>query len=135
MKQEPKPINQRIAKYRKLSGHTQQSAADALGIKKNTYARMELHGNPTGEMLMKLSKLYGITVNHLLFGVDLDEFKSQAGGTLHDDPVPFLKRRPPITLTVNEENCVKVCRELSREQRKEIMDLINKMYKDSKNNG
>ena len=135
MNEQIKPINKRISMYRKLAGYTQQSAADALGIKKNTYARMELHGNPNPDMLVKLSNLYNVSVDQLLYGIDYNRIQQQRDMSevkrLHEKPIEF-KRRPAITLTVNEENCVKVCRELSKEQRDKIMKYINDLYRDSK---
>lgn len=137
MKETIKPINKRISTYRKLAGYTQQTAADALGIKKNTYARMELHGNPTPHMLVQLAMLYKVSPNLILFGVDGGETED-----LRDKSEPIRLRETPhifdnipktdMTLTTNERNCIKVCRELSKEQRDEVMAFINKLYNDSK---
>ncbi|MBR5922708.1 MAG: helix-turn-helix domain-containing protein [Clostridia bacterium] len=135
MKEQTKPINKRISTYRKLAGYTQQTAADALGIKKNTYARMELHGNPTPEMLAKLANLYTVSVNMLIFGSDGGEttdLRTASGTTRLTEPGPQFKKHAEITLTLNELNCVKACRELSKEQRDEVMALINKLYNDKK---
>lgn len=137
MKQEIKPINKRISAYRKLAGYTQQTAAEALGIKKNTYARMELHGNPTPDMLVRIAELYNISPNLILFGTKKNEITETIASRtteekrLHDDP-PLFKRRPELVLTVNEENCIKACRQLSKAQQKEVMALINKFYNESK---
>ena len=136
MKQETKPINKRIATYRKLAGYTQQSAADALGLKKNTYARMELHGNPKPELLAKLAKLYKVSVSRILLGDD--ETKSAETNDeigfmrLSEPPHRFAGQRTDITLTLNEKNCIKVCRELSKEDRDRVMAFINKIYSESK---
>ena len=121
MKEQIKPINKRISTYRKLAGHTQQTAADALGIKKNTYARMELHGNPTPDMLVRLANLYNISVNQLVFDAAADP-------TRLNEPAPKLEKHTDITLTTNETNCIKACRKLTKEQRNEVMALINKLY-------
>ena len=137
MKESVKPINKRIATYRKLAGYTQQTAADALGIKKNTYARMELHGNPTPDMLVSLAKLYNISPNLILFGTDaaaentapsVDETKDTR---LKEEPQIF-RKKPDLVLTINEENCIKACRKLSKEDRNKVMELINKLYGESK---
>ena len=138
MKQEPKPINKRIATYRKLAGYTQQTAADALGIKKNTYARMELHGNPTPNMLARIAQLYNVSPNLILFGVDGGQTaamrESSESTRLFEDPHLFT-RKPDLILTVNEKNCIKACRELSKDQQNEVMALINKFYNSNKGGG
>lgn len=138
MKQEPKPINKRIATYRKLAGYTQQTAADALGIKKNTYARMELHGNPTPNMLVRIAQLYSVSPNLILFGVDGGQTAAMHENSepvrLFENPQLF-KAAPDLVLTVNERNCVKACRELSKEQQNEVMALINKFYSANKEGG
>ena len=64
----PNDVNERIAACRKLAGFTQATAAQRLGLKRNTYARMELHGNPGAIMLMRLAELYGVSVNYLVSG-------------------------------------------------------------------
>ena len=135
MKEQIKPINKRISTYRKLAGYTQQTAADALGIKKNTYARMELHGNPTPEMLAKLANLYTVSINMLVLGTDggeTNDLKSAGGVQRLSEAEPPLKKRAELTLTINEINCVKACRELSKEQRNEVMALINRLYSEKK---
>lgn len=136
MKQDTKPINKRIATYRKLAGYTQQSAADALGLKKNTYARMELHGNPKPEILAKLAVLYNVSINLILYGVDGGQTADMQKGAeitrLEETPHRFAAQTTDITLTVNEKNCIKACRELSKEDRDEVMAFINKLYNKSK---
>ena len=136
MKEEIKPINKRIATYRKLAGYTQQTAADALGLKKNTYARMELHGNPKPEILAKLAMLYNVSINLILYGIDggqtADMKKETEITRLHERPHNFVMQKTDITLTVNEKNCIKACRKLSKKDRDQVMALINKLYSESK---
>ena len=96
---------------------------------------MELHGNPTPDMLVRLAALYRVSPNLILFGVDggqtvaLNEIKEPV--RLHED-FPMFKGEPDLVLTVNERNCVKACRELSKEARDEVMALINKLYSTKK---
>lgn len=139
MKEEIKPINKRISTYRKIAGFTQQTAADALGIKKNTYARMELHGNPTPDMLIQLANLYKISPNLILFGSDggqtaaMNEEKEPT--RLNETPHVLSGGDSDLVLTTNEKNCIKACRQLPREQQNEVMALINKLYGSIKKNG
>ena len=136
MKESTKPINKRISTYRKLAGYTQQAAADALGLKKNTYARMELHGNPKPDILAKLAVLYNVSPNLILFGVDggqtADMRKIKEIDRLEEKPQLFNTQKTDITLTVNEKNCIKVCRKLSKKDRDSVMTFINNLYNDSK---
>ena len=136
MNKETKPINKRISTYRKLAGYTQQTAADALGIKKNTYARMELHGNPKPDILAKLAVLYNVSPNLILFGVDGGQTADMRRETeiqrLEETPHIFNATKTDITLTTNERNCIKACRKLSKKDRDEVMALINRLYNESK---
>lgn len=136
MNNSTKPINKRISTYRKLAGYTQQTAADALGIKKNTYARMELHGNPKPDMLIKLAALYKVSPNLILFGVDGGQTADMRAEKdiirLEEKPPVFNITRTDMTLTVNEKNCVKACRELSKADRDKVMAFINELYGKSK---
>ena len=137
MKPEIKPVNKRISTYRKLAGYTQQTASDALGIKKNTYARMERHGNPTPDMLIRLAQLYNVSPNQILFGTPAaakqDNNTQNETARLHEESHIF-KKNPDIVLTTNEKNCIKVCRKLTKQQQKDIMALINRFYNESKEN-
>ncbi|MBO4694084.1 MAG: helix-turn-helix domain-containing protein [Clostridia bacterium] len=138
MKPEIKSINKRISTYRKLAGYTQQTAAEALGIKKSTYARMELHGNPTPDMLVRLAKLYNVSVNLFLYGVDKSEKeepkKPKPDVRLKDD-IRIFAENPDIVLSTNEKNLVKVYRELPKKDKDEVLSFINSLYKNAKGNG
>ena len=138
MKQKINPINERIARYRKLAGYTQQTAADALKIKKNTYARMELHGNPTPDMLKKLAALYRVSPYLILYGVDGGQTEVIRNPEpqlprLEDDNRPTFVHEPDLVLTTNEKTCIKVWRQLSKKNKDKVMALMNELYKE--NNG
>lgn len=136
MKDEIKPINKRIATYRRLAGHTQQTAAEALGMKKNTYARMELHGNPTQDIIIRLASLYNVSANLLLYGTDLippTEINKEPP-RLEEKPHIFENRPEPV-LTTNEKNCIKIVRTFTKEEKNQVMELINNIYQAKKRNG
>lgn len=122
------PINKRISIYRSFAGLTQEQAAAALGMKKNTYARMERYGKPTPEMLKKLASLYNVSVNMLLFGNDEGIDASVIDERPHDN----LSQENPLMLTLDEKNCVKLCRCLPKSMQKMVMDLINNLYEELK---
>ena len=122
----PDKINKRIAQYRNLAGYTQERAAIALGMNKNAYARMERSGTPKPEMLKKLSELFNVSAQVLLYG-EISEISYQPEGTgrtvLHESSITF-KAEEPLILTANERNAVKLCRTLTPEQRSELLKLI-----------
>ncbi len=151
MKQEIKPINKRLSIYRRLAGYTQQTAAEALGMKKNTYARMELHGNPTYDMIIRLASLYKVSANLILYGTEEVEPKPITPGptdgktifvgnpeepdhTLKEEPHIF-KPQPELVLNTNETNLIKVFRTFSKDEQNEVMAFLNKLYHKRKGNG
>lgn len=125
MKEIKNPINQRIAKYRTLAGYTQETAAQALGLKKNTYARMERIGSPKPHQLKEIANLYGVSTDDILY--DTNEFADSAV-TLNDKPTqPSADPMPGFT--VNEKNIIKLLRTIPRERQLEIIEIINEYYK------
>lgn len=130
MKEEIKPINKRIAAYRRLAGYTQQTAAEALGMKKNTYARMELHGNPTQDIIIRLASLYNVSANRLLYGTDLIPPEPKVPPIRVEEPRIF-----EIVLNTNEKNCIKIVRTFTKEEKNQVMELINNIYQAKKRNG
>ncbi len=62
--------NKRLCEARKRAGYTQETAADKLGMKRNTYARMERLGNPSFEDLSKITTLFNVSADWLLHGED-----------------------------------------------------------------
>ena len=129
------PINKRIAKYRTLAGFTQETAAQALGMKKNTYARMERYGYPKPDMLKKMASLFGVTTELILYGKTFLEILKEPTTTTYvrlEQPIKDFHPDPPITLTTNEKNLVKACRELSGKDRNELMAMIREYYENHK---
>lgn len=122
------PINKRIAVYRSFAGYTQQAAAEKLGLKKNTYARMERYGNPTPDMLKKLAALYNVSVNTLLFGTDETEGENRTPSA-----TGAVSQEKQIILSVNEQNCVKMCRNLPESMQQMVASFINNLYQEFRN--
>ncbi len=128
------PINRRIAEYRTLAGFTQETAAQALGMKKNTYARMERYGSPKPDMLKKMASLFGVTTELILYGKTFKEILNEPNQSFvrMEQYVKDFHPDPPITLTTNEKNLVKACRELSGQDRNELMAMIRDYYEKHK---
>lgn len=148
MKNNTNAINMRIATYRRLAGLTQAEAAAALGMKRNTYGRMELHGNPKPEMLIKIAKLYNVSVNELLYGVDesrshaienrkqpegfyVDPDGSSTTAVFHEEISPALE---PVRFipTVSEINLIKIYRFMTKDQQRQVRQLMEELYQSSK---
>jgi len=120
-------INQRIAGYRKLAGFTQSQAADILGMKRNTYARMEKHGNPSPEMLKKLSEIFDVKITMLLYGTDVEENEVKPQKIVFEQNV----YSDVLPLSLMETNIIRVIRSLPSDDVKSIIDNINEVYSKS----
>lgn len=125
-----KTINQRIAGYRKLAGLTQAQAADLLGLKRNTYARMEKYGNPSPDMLKQIAELFRVSVATLLYGQEETEAYSNTN-------IPRLVLEQPsyndvLPLSILETNAIRIFRNLSKEDQQKIVDCFNDIYGKSK---
>ncbi|MBR0466277.1 MAG: helix-turn-helix transcriptional regulator [Clostridia bacterium] len=129
-------ISKRLAQFRTLAGYTQKTAAEAIGMTKNSYARMERAGNPKLDLLKQLADLFHVTTNDILYG------KTPFGNLQNNDtPKAFkdvgpekttIDTRPDnIILTANEKNIIKLCRALNKDQRKEVVDFIYKHIEES----
>ncbi len=121
-------VNQRIAGYRKLAGLTQEDAAKFLNMKRNTYARMEKYGNPSPEMLKKLSELYNVSVNVLLYGKEENPYRSEVPKLVFGQP-SFSDILP---LSILETNAIRMFRTMTKEDAQKIIDYFNKVYMESK---
>ena len=136
-----KAINARIAQYRKNAGFTQSEAAQSLGIKRNTYARMELKGSPKPEMLVRLADLYHVSVNNILYGEQaVAENQIQSGDPeVHQsrlqqnlDDSPLFNRSAPFIPTAKEEKIIKIIRNLPKKNKEAVLQYIEVQFKGSK---
>ena len=136
-----KPLNERIARYREFAGYSQATAAKELGMKVGTYGRLEREGNPSPELLMRMSVLFNVNVNVLLFGEEYDagkeekkfEEQQKVFTRLNDDnKFKGFEIPPPMVLTATERNLVGGFRELTREQKSIILNQINEMREANK---
>ena len=67
-----------LRKLRKQKGYSQADIADALGIAQNSYSRYENgQRQPDIDMLQKLSKIFGVTVDDLLKNTEPIAFGKQ----------------------------------------------------------
>lgn len=116
-------ISKRISRYRTLAGYTQQTAAEAIGMNKNSYARMERTGNPKPDVLKKLSALFNVPVSTLLYGEGLETGGEEEATPLKDTGVT-IKKDDPLLLTTNEKNIIKIFRSLPQKQKNDLLKQI-----------
>lgn len=115
-------INKRIANYRILAGYTQEEAANALGMNKSTYARMERTGSPKPETLKKIAEVFNVSAELLLYGEFLVPKPEKT--ELHDKGLFDNKN---FEVTFAEENLIKKFRNLSPKDREELTEYIEKL--------
>ncbi len=72
-------IGKFLSELRREQELTQEQLAEKLGTSNKTISRWE-NGNymPPVEMLMELSKFYGVSINEMLSGKRLDETEAQS---------------------------------------------------------
>lgn len=132
-------VNERIAICRKLANLTQIETAKKLGINVSTYSQMERKGNITVNTVMALAEIFKADPSVIFCG-----FPER----------PTIERLPPsppkpkgeggpktksptiassvFPLTNTEENVIRILRKISKEDRKEVMELLKIKDKDRK---
>lgn len=132
-------INKRVQKCRKLANLSQSETAERMGIKCSTYSQMERQGRISGERLLQLAEIFGVDSNYLLTGhstsnvpvVELIKEPEVKKPTVLKQE-HFSPEYPQLILTKNEENYIKILRNLSKEDHREVVELLQEKYKNSK---
>ena len=78
-------INQRIARFRKLAGYSQEDMAYMLDLKTGTYRKRELNGKIDCEFLINISELLDIDIKILLFGEEATNGGQKDNNVLETD--------------------------------------------------
>ena len=132
-------INKRIAYYRKKAGFTQEKAAAKLGIKRNTYARMERLGNPKPEMLKNIAMLYNVNINEILNGkTDIEKSEKEPVAVSEITVNRFFDSSStsfnifPFAPTATEVSLLKTFHILSKDHQKSTLDYINYLRNEEK---
>lgn len=129
MPQQIKTINRRIAGLRKLAGFTQEQVAEKLDMKRNTYARIEHHGNPSPEMIDKLSKLFGVPVQRFFSDETLD-FSPISETTIPKrlSESSLLDTSDLFPIKIEEANLLRILRALPKENTDAVIKFVNELY-------
>ena len=135
-----KTVNERIAKYRRLSNIKQRDMAEKLGMKGSTYSQMERTGIVSGERLFQMAEIFGITPCELFKGEEPCKSNISNPQTPTDNPSTLIFQQstmPKIekeifTVTKKEENLIKIIRNLSKPNYDKTMKFIEEIYKEDK---
>lgn len=122
-------INKRVAHYRKLAGFNQSQVAEMLGLKLSTYSQRERKGNITGDFLKKLSIIFGVKAEVLLYGEENKEDASLTNTTPEEKINPNLT---PFLLDKREKELVTIYRNVSAPKKIGIFQFAYDTFK-SKN--
>ena len=115
--------NERIYEARKKAGLTQEAAAEKLDMKRNTYARMERLGNPTLDDLAKISDLYNVSSDWILYGEEKPEFFAKPMRLAQEtNPISNL----PFVISPYEIKCLKLLHLVRKKKNRDaVLKFIN----------
>ena len=135
MKSQRNPINARIFDFRRLAGYTQKTAAQALGMSENTYAKIECDRNPSSEEILRIAELFNVSVNEIFYGESEPQKRKiveTEQPTRLQEPTYIPKPEPPLILTANEKSIVKALKSFSKEDFDRVRDFVNEIYQNNK---
>lgn len=120
-KEKEETINQRIKRYRKLSGYTQGEVAEEFGLKLSTYSQRERKGNVECDFLIKLSRMLDLDIRLFLYD-------SETLSALTSDPIPDPPPGKSEELTSKKLQILTMIRNLPKRYRDKINDYVYKIY-------
>lgn len=119
-------VGQRLAKYRRECGLTQQQVADILNVNRTTYTKYETGASePSHALLGIICKILGVDYNAVLGDNDL------LAGALQDSDNDKL-----ILNNLSRQECDLIAnfRSLSEEDRQKVYDYVISIVIDRRNN-
>lgn len=134
-------IGERLVKLRNDNPHykNQQDVANALGIKRDTYARYETGTIPPVSIMEKLSELYDETIDYIIKGTNSKHAVKQSSGEIipeKETVTPKVFRQfigyntdnPDRTITLSDEEIELVdrFRELSQTKKEAVLTILDK---------
>ena len=79
-------LGQRIQEFRKQQGLSQEGLGDALGVSRQAVSKWEGdNGIPELDTLVAMSRLFGITLGHLLGVEEPVHAENEASDTINED--------------------------------------------------
>ena len=119
-------INERIIIARKLANLTQAEVAERLDMKSSTFSQMERQGKISSDMILKLSEILNVKPMYLLCGETNNELLKES------DIFPKKEQNTSFVLSRQEENIIKIMRNLKKDARKEAYEFLQKLYNESR---
>lgn len=77
-------LNERLQDMRKKAGYSQEQLAELLGISRQAVSKWESgQGNPDIDNIIKLTKVYQVSADYILFGLE-----NEANEQAEQNPLP-----------------------------------------------
>ncbi len=130
-------LSERVSKYRKRLGYTQETFAALFNTNRTTYATWEQKGKFPNEILVQMAEHFGISLEKLLEGTSVEKaviplFYPEVDETpqrLHDNP-STISLDPPsdLELDATDKSLIRIMHSLNKEDRKSVLNLANDLY-------
>ncbi|HIU68752.1 MAG TPA: helix-turn-helix transcriptional regulator [Candidatus Scubalenecus merdavium] len=127
-------LGKTLKTYRKANHLSQQQVADILRIGRATYARYEGETRPSYELLVKLSRLYGVTTDQLLS--ESTEGKPSGLKVCDAPDVEKIRRTDTqiINLTEFEQYVLMKTRMMNFDDKTKLLHFINELCSEDPKN-
>ena len=131
-----KMFKQQIRMLRRKLDMTQDQVAEHLGLSRSTYAYYETgKTEPNYQTLVKLAKLFDVTVDYLLSGEDGKDASTPAGEQREAPPVtvgymPRPPAEPKVSEWLSDDKLRRLCaayNTVSVAQRRQLLELVEKL--------
>lgn len=130
-------VNERIRYFRKRAGLTQADVAERMGLKLNTYSKMEREGRITVDRLLKLAQILDVDYDLLVSGKEKEtkiEYIPVPINTISQPPTtlgqPIIvegtpkSRIPEYIPTAREKATMQIIHNMPKKVQEEIYDFI-----------
>ena len=126
------PLAQKLIRHRKANKLTQSQIADSLNIKRSTYAYYECSTTPPLDILSKLAKLFGVTVDDLLGTAAPEPYNTApvSGVLRFAQETPYIVGANSETLTGDEKILLLRYRILNSEMKQKVNSFLESCVDD-----
>ena len=106
-------INMRVRAIRKKMNMTQKEVAYGIGMKSNTYAKMEKNGSISYERILKLAKFFRVNPQVILGNEEKNESALILSDAATEKKQFVYPKDEPFTASHAEQELLKILREIS----------------------
>ena len=110
--------------HRKSMGLTQSQIAEAINLKRSTYAYYERDTMPSVEIIEKLAKIYNVAPGQLMFP---NEYQERTARTLRDEDVFEMPKIEFATLSEREQSFLVKTRLLTEAEKQELIKKLDEI--------